>query len=142
MQVEIKITALEQLKQLTDLLENHMDQLAVNKEQQMDLRLCLMEAVQNGILYGHPAEGGPSVVHVSWNCDEEKIVFSVEDNGPGIPENLRNRSWNVLEFEEHGRGILLMQTILDELTFNEKGNRLTGRMCWKKRGGHHSEERH
>ena len=142
MQAEMKITALEQLKSVTDLLQSHMNQLAVDKEQQMDIRLCLMEAVQNGILYGGSAEGEPSRVHVSWDCNEEEIVFTVEDNGPGIPGGLRNRSWDVLDFEEHGRGILLMQTILDELVFNEKGNRLTGRMRWKQRGGHHSEERH
>ena len=43
---------------------------------------------------------------------------------------LRNEDRDILSFEEHGRGILLMQTILDELTFNEKGNRLTGSVRW------------
>ena len=131
MQMDMKITALEQLKNATDLLQEHLNLLSVSKDQQMDLRLCLMEAVQNGLLYGGPAEGEPSEVHVSWQCDEKGIVFSVEDNGPGIPEELRNRSWDALDLEEHGRGILLMQTVLDELIFNEKGNRLTGRMSWQ-----------
>ena len=131
MQMDMKITTLEQLKIATDLLQEHLNLLSVSKDQQMDLRLCLMGAVQNGLLYGEPTEGGNAEVHVSWQCDEKGIAFSVEDNGPGVPMELRNRSWDVLDLEEHGRGILLMQTVLDELIFNEKGNRLTGRKIWQ-----------
>lgn len=130
MQVHITISALEQLNDVTDRLQQQLNQWQVSREKQMDLRLCLMEAVQNSLLYGTPENGQSGEVKISWNCDHEGFIFSVEDNGPGVPEELRNRSWDILSMEEHGRGILLMQTILDELTFNEKGNRLTGRMCW------------
>jgi anti-sigma regulatory factor (Ser/Thr protein kinase) len=81
-------------------------------------------------LYGKPEDGGKAEVYVSWKCSEDGFVFSVEDHGPGIPAELREEGRDILSFEEHGRGILLMQTILDELTFNEKGNRLTGSVRW------------
>ena len=130
MQVYITISALEELKAVTDLLQEQLSMWPVSKEKQMDIRLCLMEAVQNGLLYGTPEDGGAAEVSVSWVCSEEGIIFSVEDKGPGIPAELREAGRDILSFEEHGRGIMLMQTILDELTFNEKGNRLTGRMRW------------
>ena len=130
MQVYITISALEELKAVTDLLQEQLSMWPVSKEKQMDIRLCLMEAVQNGLLYGTPEDGGVAEVSVSWACSEEGIIFSVEDKGPGIPAELREAGRDILSFEEHGRGIMLMQTIMDELTFNEKGNRLTGRMRW------------
>lgn len=130
MQVQITITALDGLKAVTDLLQEQLSQWPASKEKQMDIRLCLMEAVQNGLLYGIPEDGGPAEVSVNWKCSEEGFLFSVEDNGPGIPAELRETGRDILSFEEHGRGIMLMQTILDELTFNEKGNRLTGYIRW------------
>ena len=130
MQVYVTISALEELKAVTDLLQEQLSRWPASEEKQMDIRLCLMEAVQNGLLYGTPEDGSQAEVSISWNCSEEGFVFSVEDKGPGIPAELREPGRDILSFEEHGRGIMLMQTILDELTFNEKGNRLTGRMRW------------
>lgn len=135
MQVYVTVSALEELKAVTDLLQEQLSQWPASKEKQMDIRLCLMEAVQNGLLYGKPEDGGKAEVHVSWKCSEDGFVFSVEDHGPGIPAELREEGRDILSFEEHGRGILLMQTILDELTFNEKGNRLTGSVRWQPGGG-------
>ena len=131
MQVQITISTLEQLNDVTRQLQNELQQWAVPEDKQMELRLCLMEAAQNGLLYGGcPQAGQPAEVQISWQCSEHCFVYSVEDNGPGIPAELRERSWDDISLEEHGRGILLMQAMLDEVTFNEKGNRITGRMCW------------
>ncbi len=129
MQAFIEISALEQLQAVTDLLQEQLNQWPVSREKKMDIRLCLMEAVQNGLLYGVP-EGEQPYVQITWRCDDAGFVFTVEDRGPGIPVELRVQERDMLSLEEHGRGILLMQTILDELTFNEKGNQLTGRIRW------------
>ncbi len=129
MKAFIEISALEQLQVVTDLLQQQLNQWPVSREKQMDIRLCLMEAVQNGLLYGVPDDGQP-YVQITWLCDETGFVFTVEDRGAGIPVELRRPDRDIVSLEEHGRGILLMQTILDELTFNEKGNQLTGRIRW------------
>ena len=130
MQVHITISALEQLHDVTALLQEQLCQWPVSAEKQLDIRLCLMEAVQNSLLYGMSEDGSAAEVQIDWQCDAQGFVFSVEDHGSGVPMALRNCSWEGLPLEEHGRGILLMRTVLDELTFNEKGNRLTGRMRW------------
>lgn len=130
MQTHIKISALEDLNRVTELLQKYLAQWPASREKQLDLRLCLMEAVQNGLLYGKPEDDSIAEVYISWIGNETEFVFSVEDNGPGIPAEYRNPKRDILSFEEHGRGIMLMHAILDELTFNEKGNRLTGRMRW------------
>ena len=45
MQVYVTISALEELKAVTDLLQQQLSKWPVSKEKQMDIRLCLMEAV-------------------------------------------------------------------------------------------------
>lgn len=126
----IIISTLEQLNEVTVWLLEELQQRNVPEEKQMELRLCFMEAVQNGLLYSRPSDGRAAEVRVSWYCDNCCFEYTVEDDGDGVPPELRNRNWEDCVLEEHGRGILLMQTILDEVTFNEKGNRITGRMCW------------
>ena len=76
------------------------------------------------------ADGQPAEVQLSWRCSKQGFIFTVADNGPGVPEYLRCRSWDTLPLEEHGRGILLLQSILDEVHFNEAGNCITGRINW------------
>lgn len=130
MQVYIKVSTLEQLASVIEYLRTQLQQWKISEEKQMDIRLCLMEAVQNGLLYGTPEGGQRAEVRVSWQCSPQGFVFTVEDDGPGVPQELRNSNWDNLLLEEHGRGILLMQTLLDEVRFNEKGNQLTGRINW------------
>lgn len=123
-QVCMRISAMEQLPAVTDQLLRQLRQWQVSEEKQMDIRLCVMEAVQNALLYGK------SEVQISWQCSRQGFVFQVADSGPGVPEPLRRRSWDTLPMEEHGRGILLLQAILDEVSFNETGNCITGRVKW------------
>lgn len=130
MQVQMQISAMEQLADVTDSLMEQLGWWKISEEKQMDIRLCLMEAVQNALLYGCPSDGQPAEVQISWRCSRQGFVFTVADNGPGVPKQLRCRSWETLPLEEHGRGILLLQAILDEVQFNEAGNCITGRINW------------
>lgn len=129
MQTYMKISTLSQLTIATECLQRQLEQWDISVEKKMDIRLCVMEAVQNGLLYGS-AEGQPPEVHLSWQCSCDGFSFLVEDNGSGVPERLRSGKSSGMSLDEHGRGILLMQVLLDEVIFNEKGNRITGRMKW------------
>jgi anti-sigma regulatory factor (Ser/Thr protein kinase) len=65
-------------------------------------------------------------IHVRAELSPDEAIFVVEDEGSGFdyssvpdptePANLEKAS---------GRGILLMRTFMDELTFNETGNAVT-----------------
>ncbi len=65
-------------------------------------------------------------IHVETDMSKSQAVVSVADDGPGFnprmlpdptdPENLDRVS---------GRGVLLMRTFMDEIEFNENGNRVT-----------------
>lgn len=129
-QVQMNISTLEQVVEVTTCLQQQLQQWNVSDETQMDIRLCVMEAVQNGLLYGCPADQPNASVQISWQCTSQGFCFTVTDEGPGVPEQLRNQDSDILSLEEHGRGLLLMQAILDEVCFNETGNSITGKLHW------------
>jgi len=90
-----------------------------------DIRLCLEEALINAIKYGNKFDKNLDVL-VECSCSENKISISVQDKGKGfdyskIPDPTKEENLLV----GHGRGVFLIKHLMDELRFNEKGNRLT-----------------
>ena len=65
-------------------------------------------------------------IHVRATVSPDRAAFVVRDEGPGFcPENLSDpRAPENLD-KISGRGVLLMRTFMDEVTFNETGNQVT-----------------
>jgi serine/threonine-protein kinase RsbW len=89
------------------------------------VRLAVEEAVVNAIKHGH--QGDPSkMVCVTYRVSVERVLVEVEDEGPGFrpeevpdpldPENLERAC---------GRGVFLMRHYMSEVSYNERGNRVT-----------------
>lgn len=127
-QLHMELTALHQLADVTACLEAHLKQWDVSEERQVDLKLCVMEAIQNALLYGG-SDTEPAKAIVMWQCDAEAFRFTVTDNGAGIAQELRDDAYQET-LKESGRGLLLMRVILDEVYFNEQGNSITGILRW------------
>ena len=105
--------------------------------------LCIREALINAVVHGS-LEISSALKQKSWKKFEKKIqlresmepysqrkikvrvfqmpdsfVVEVEDEGPGfLWRNLHMAS----NEQNHGRGLLLIRTIMDEVSWNEKGN--------------------
>jgi hypothetical protein len=63
-------------------------------------------------------------LHVRMSMTEAR--FTIRDDGPGFDTSkLPHRSDPESLVGEAGRGLLLMQTFMDEVTFNERGNEVT-----------------
>lgn len=65
-------------------------------------------------------------IHVDVEVSRQEIHFTVEDDGDGfdtsiVPDANDSEAIN----EEHRRGLVLMASFVDELKFNQKGNRVT-----------------
>ena len=127
-QLHMEITTLEQLADVLAWLREDLQQWEVAEEKQVDLKLCIMEAVQNALLHGGIAYAVPKV-QIFWKCDAKEFRFTVEDNGPGVSQDMRDSVYQET-LNESGRGLLLMRTILDEVNFNERGNAITGILRW------------
>lgn len=89
------------------------------------MRLAIEEALVNAIKHGNQRDVSKQV-HVAWSVDPDRVVVSVEDEGPGfrledVPDCTAEENLD----KPSGRGILLMRRFLSAVEYNEKGNRVT-----------------
>ena len=91
------------------------------------IRLALEEAIVNAIKHGNGLNSAKRIT-IEANVTDRQTLLSVEDEGPGFnrrsvpdprdPQNLTKTS---------GRGILLIESYMHQVTWSNHGRRLT--MC-------------
>ena len=89
-----------------------------------DIRLSLEEALINAIKYGNRFDERLSV-DIDFLHNDNKVTITVEDKGGGfdyngIPDPTKED--NLLKSK--GRGIFLIRHLMDNVEYNEKGNRI------------------
>ena len=99
--------------------------LGVIKPERSNLFIALDEAFVNAVKHGNKSDHS-KLVRITAELSTKEARFTVEDEGEGFnlqdipdprdPENL---------FKTSGRGVLLIYNIMDEVEYNERGNRLT-----------------
>ncbi|HYE66617.1 MAG TPA: ATP-binding protein [Pyrinomonadaceae bacterium] len=99
--------------------------LGVIKPERSNLFIALDEAFVNAVKHGNKNDPG-KLVRITAELSANEARFTVEDEGEGFnvqeipdprdPENL---------FKTSGRGVLLIYNIMDEVQYNDRGNRLT-----------------
>lgn len=94
--------------------------------------LCFDEALTNAMMHGNKLDPARKV-HVMLFADSDRWGVIVEDEGAGFrAEDLPNPDSPDFLLRESGRGILLMESYVEKLTYNRKGNALF--MMRKKQG--------
>jgi serine/threonine-protein kinase RsbW len=99
--------------------------LGVIKPDTSNLFIALDEAFVNAVKHGNRGDHH-KLVRITADLSPKEARFTVEDEGEGFnlreipdptdPSNL---------FKTSGRGVLLIYNIMDEVEYNERGNRLT-----------------
>ena len=87
-----------------------------------DIELALTEALANAVVHG--AKSDPSkVIECDVACDEERgLMIIVRDPGSGFdPSKLSNPCQGENIYSEHGRGIYLINQLMDEVQFHKNG---------------------
>ena len=102
-----------------------------------DIRLCLEEALINAMKYGNTLCKDLSVdIEVEATSDEVRLT--VQDRGSGFDlTKLENCTEEKNLFRSSGRGVYLIHQLMDEVRYNEKGNRLVMVKSLKNAGGNH-----
>ena len=97
------------------------------------LTTAVRELGTNAIEWGHQKQVD-RIVTVDYRIDPEKVTIDIKDTGPGFnPQNLPHAAQaddpvghmmvrETLGLREGGFGILMSRGLVDELTYNEKGN--------------------
>ena len=90
---------------------------------EIDIEMALLEALANAVIHGNGDNSGKRI-YVSCRCYMDgEVSITVRDEGKGFdsisvgdPTLLENRLFT------HGRGIYLMKTLMDEVSFEEGGS--------------------
>jgi anti-sigma regulatory factor (Ser/Thr protein kinase) len=95
----------------------------VGDDEEIDLLVALQEAFANAALHG--CGGNPAK---KFECDVEldasEIRIAVRDPGDGFDTSLTDASEDGTNLSHHGRGILLMRSLMDEITYRRGGSEL------------------
>ena len=106
-------------------LMRRVETVGVVKAEQSNLFVALDEAFVNAVKHGNKYDAS-KLVRIATDVSPAEARFTIEDEGEGFdvnsipdpldPENL---------FKTSGRGVLFIYNIMDEVVYNERGNRLT-----------------
>jgi len=106
-------------------LLEHVSRLGIIKPDRSNLFIALDEAFVNAVKHGNKHDHH-KLVRITAELSAKEARFTIEDEGEGFnvhalpdpcdPTNL---------FKTSGRGVLLIHNIMDEVEYNERGNRLT-----------------
>jgi serine/threonine-protein kinase RsbW len=95
------------------------------KGSEFEIELAINEALANAIRHG--CKGDPSKsVQVTVECDQERgMLVIVRDPGEGfVPAALPNPVLGEQLFESHGRGIYLINRLMDEVRIERGGTEI------------------
>ncbi|MCF8031680.1 MAG: response regulator [Desulfarculaceae bacterium] len=90
-----------------------------------DIKLALVEAVTNAMEHGNQWDES-KLVQVEAEMTSGEIKVTVKDLGAGF-DHRRQLNPTAAErlLSERGRGVFLMQSIMDEVVYNQAGNQVT-----------------
>ena len=118
-------SALSLMHVVLEYLIKRVEKLGVCKPEQSNLFVALDEAFVNAVKHGNKFDAH-KLVRITADVSNAEAKFTIEDEGEGFdvntipdpldPDNL---------FKASGRGVLFIYNIMDEVKYNERGNRLT-----------------
>jgi serine/threonine-protein kinase RsbW len=108
----------ELLPEVEDFINKVTSEIDLDITKKNNLALSIAEAASNAIMHGNKGDAGKKV-KIFILIDKKKIRISIKDQGKGFklsevpdptsPENI---------LKDHGRGIHIMKTFLDEMYYN------------------------
>lgn len=115
----------ESIRDVEEAVAELLEQAEFSENDIFAVRLALDEAMANAIKHGNLYDATKKV-SVKYRLEEDGIVIVVADQGEGFDyEDLPDPTApDRLELPS-GRGLLLMYSYMDSVSFNERGNEVT-----------------
>lgn len=86
------------------------------------IHLTLEEAITNAVKHGNKLDPAKKVT-INYSIDAEKIEISITDEGDGFkPDSVADPRWGEGLLKPGGRGLLLINSYMDVVKYNERGN--------------------
>jgi serine/threonine-protein kinase RsbW len=95
-----------------------------SKDDIFAVHLALEEAFLNAVKHGNKMDPTKEV-KIDYSVDLDKIEISMTDQGEGFePASVADPRFGEDLYKPGGRGLLLMNSYMDKVNFNEQGNSL------------------
>jgi serine/threonine-protein kinase RsbW len=134
---EICVTISSQLKELNrieQLTEKIAKKLDFSEDQQDNLAIAVTEAVGNAIVHGNKKDPHKKV-YIAFQLGEDRVEVSVRDEGEGFdPDTLTDPLDPNNLMKESGRGIFILKSLMDDVSFSFTPKGTTIRFTMKKKG--------
>lgn len=89
------------------------------------VRLAMEEALVNAIKHGNQMDPDKTV-RLECHVDEDRVRIVIEDQGPGFdPGSLPDPTAEENLEMPGGRGVMLIQSFMDNVQYNDRGNMIT-----------------
>lgn len=122
-QKEISILShLDNLVQIEQFVEEICDTYNINNNYFSNILIALNEAVENAIVHGNKLDPTKSVT-IKFETEPSGLKFAISDEGEGFDcDSTQDPTDPEVEFTGSGTGLFLIETLSDEVHFNEAGN--------------------
>jgi serine/threonine-protein kinase RsbW len=108
----------EVCKEILEKLEEH----NFDKDDIFAVHLTLEEAFLNAVKHGNKMDPAKKV-KIDYSVSSEKVEITITDEGQGFePEAVEDPRFGKGLYEPGGRGLLLMNSYMDIVKYNEDGN--------------------
>ncbi|NQU95107.1 MAG: ATP-binding protein [Candidatus Omnitrophica bacterium] len=117
-------------------IENFLRSKNIDESYIFYIRLCAEEAIKNSILHGNKGDKGKSVF-ITYSLKGDKFNMEIEDEGSGFdPLKLPDPTKNENLLMEGGRGVFLIQKLMDKVEYNDRKNKVSMiKFIKEKKGG-------
>lgn len=108
-----------------DRIMHFLEEHGVADEEAIDILVALQEALVNAVVHG--CRNDPSqVIRCSVEVDADAVTIVIRDPGEGFESGAATDvSDDGINLTNHGRGILLMRGLMDEVSYSRGGSQLT-----------------
>ncbi len=95
-----------------------------SEAEELDIMIALQEALANAVLHGCRNDSSQTV-RCLVEVDPSGLTIIVRDPGPGFQVESATETTDAGEnLTEHGRGIYLMRSLMDEVQYRNRGSEL------------------
>lgn len=113
-----------EIERICPIILKAMDKYGFSDKEIKRTKLCIFELVSNSIIHAHYNDPKKRVL-LLYTVSQEKVTLSIVDEGNGYDyANLPNPLAPENILKEHGRGVYIVRQFMDEVSHNEKGNRI------------------
>jgi serine/threonine-protein kinase RsbW len=126
--LKLDVTVAADIEAITPVVERVMelvDEMKCAEGKHFEIETALREALANAIVHG-AGNDASKLIELCVACDMERgMLIVVRDPGPGFdPGNIPDPVFGHNVYSEHGRGIFLINQLMDEVKFERGGTEI------------------